>query len=59
LQDLYKMFKIVILYFNNHIYRVCHENSDTAHRKVDRIEMNIKVPYRFSDIHNNNRDINF
>jgi len=30
------------------IYRVCRENSDTAHRKVDGIEMNIKVPYRLA-----------
>jgi len=28
------------------LYRVCRENFDTAHRTVDRIEMNIKVPYR-------------
>jgi len=30
------------------IYRVCRENFDTAHRKVDGIEMNIKVPYRLA-----------
>jgi len=30
------------------IYRVYRENSDTAHRKVDWIEMNIKVPYRLA-----------
>jgi len=28
------------------IYRVCRENSDTAHSKVDGIETNIKAPYR-------------
>jgi len=27
---------------------VCRENSDTAYRKVDGIEMNIKVPYRLA-----------
>ena len=31
--------------------------SPTAHRKISRIEMNTKAP--FSNIHNNNRDINF
>jgi len=31
-----------------HVYRVYRENSDTAHRKVDWIEMNIKVPYRLA-----------
>jgi len=30
------------------VYKVCSENSDTAHRKVDGIEMNIKVPYRLA-----------
>jgi len=27
---------------------VCRENFDTAHRKVNGIEMNIKVPYRLA-----------
>jgi len=27
---------------------VCRENFDTAHRKVDGIEINIKVPYRLA-----------
>jgi len=38
-------------FFNGHpvyIYGVCRENSDTAHRKIDGIEMNIKVPYRLA-----------
>jgi len=30
------------------IYRVFRENFYTAHRKIDGIEMNIKVPYRFA-----------
>jgi len=38
------------------VYR---ETLATAHRKVDGIEMNIKVPSPFNDIRNNNRDINF
>jgi len=29
-------------------FRVCRENFDTAHRKVDGIKMNIKVPYHFA-----------
>jgi len=32
----------------NYIYRVRRENFDTAHRKVDGIEMNIKVSYRLA-----------
>jgi len=34
------------LYF--HIYKVRRENFDTAHRKVDGIEMNVKVPYHLT-----------
>jgi len=30
------------------IYRVCRENFDTAYRKIDGIEMNIKVPYHLA-----------
>jgi len=30
------------------IYRVCRETLATAHRKVDGIEINIKVPYRLA-----------
>jgi len=42
------------------LYRMRRENFDIVHRKVDGIEMNIKVPYRltiFAIIIN--RDINF
>jgi len=39
------------------IYKVYRKTSPTAYGKVDEIEMNIKVP--FSDIRNNNRNINF
>ena len=35
-----------------------HETSPTAHRKADGIEINIKISLSFSDIRNNNRDIN-
>jgi len=49
----------VVIFRTPCIYRVRHENFDTAHRKVDGIKMNIKVPIPFSDICNNNRDINF
>jgi len=33
------------IYIYIYIYRVRRENFDTAHRKEDGIEMNIKVPY--------------
>jgi len=33
---------------NSPLYRVRRENFDTAHRKVDGIEMNLKVPYRLA-----------
>jgi len=31
-----------------YIYRMHRENFDTAHRKVDGIEINIKVPYHLA-----------
>jgi len=41
---------ILILYIYIYIYthRVRRENFDTAHRKIDGIEMKIKVPYRLA-----------
>jgi len=36
------------IYIHMYIYRVYRETSATAHRKVDKIEMNVKVPYRFT-----------
>jgi len=33
---------------NNWIYKVSHEISPTAHRKIDGIEINIKVLYRLA-----------
>jgi len=33
------------IYIYIYIYRICRENFDTAHRKVDEIEMNINVPF--------------
>jgi len=41
----------------NRLYMMYRGTFSITHRKVDGIEMNIKVP--FSDIRNNNRDINF
>jgi len=38
----------VYIYIYIYIYRVRRENFDTVHRKIDGIEMNIKVPYRLA-----------
>jgi len=44
----YAYARFIYRYVQFHVYRVCRENFDTAHKKVDGIEMNIKVPYHLA-----------